>query len=99
MKEIKAYECDYSKRIYKTKAAMKKHESRCFLNQDNKACWLCKYKVLQINDDDENVFSCAKLNKDVKEVAKDMNTKYFFKQDAIMNCEYFELKYNTNKEQ
>ena len=91
MKEIKAYQCDSCNRIYKTKAAMKKHESRCFLNQENKACWMCKYREIDIADDCSDFNFCTKLDKSVKSASKDMGKQYFQKQDSIMDCEHFEL--------
>lgn len=41
MKEIKAFACDYCKKIYRHKSSAKRHENRCFYNPKNKACISC----------------------------------------------------------
>ena len=40
--EIKAYECEHGcKKILRTKQGMKKHEMKCWLNPERKACLSC----------------------------------------------------------
>lgn len=41
MKEIKAYQCDFCKRISKTKGFMTEHEKECYLNPISRACETC----------------------------------------------------------
>lgn len=42
MKTITAYECEFCKKILKTKRAMKSHEFVCFKNTASKSCITCK---------------------------------------------------------
>lgn len=43
MKAITAFECEFCKKLLKTKPAMKAHELRCFYNPISKSCIICKH--------------------------------------------------------
>jgi len=47
MKKITAFECEFCKRILKTKQAMKVHEPKCFKNPASKSCLTCKSLALR----------------------------------------------------
>jgi len=47
MKKITAFECDFCKRILKTKQAMKVHEPKCFKNPASKSCLTCNNLTLR----------------------------------------------------
>jgi hypothetical protein len=47
MKKITAFECEFCKRILKTKQAMKVHEPKCFKNPVSKSCLTCKSLTLR----------------------------------------------------
>jgi len=47
MKKITAFECEFCKRILKTKQAMKVHEPKCFKNPISKSCLTCKSLTLR----------------------------------------------------
>ena len=47
MKKIQVFECDYCKKILRSRSGMKKHEEKCFYNEETKSCILCKHLSLQ----------------------------------------------------
>jgi len=42
MKKITAFECEFCKKILRTKQGMKVHEPKCFKNSESKSCITCK---------------------------------------------------------
>lgn len=43
MKSITVFECDYCKKLYKSKSGILKHEKRCFNNPVTKSCISCQF--------------------------------------------------------
>ena len=43
MKEVKAYKCEFCKKVVTTKYYMKKHEKKCFNNAESKSCATCEW--------------------------------------------------------
>jgi len=43
MKKIKAYRCEYCKKILQSYSGMYKHEKACFYNKESRSCATCKY--------------------------------------------------------
>lgn len=48
MKTIKAYKCDYCKKVYQFKKSCVSHEKRCYKNPETKSCASCVF--LKQND-------------------------------------------------
>lgn len=46
MKKITAFECEFCKKILRTKQGMKIHEPKCFKNPFSKSCLTCKSLTL-----------------------------------------------------
>jgi hypothetical protein len=78
MKEIKAFECGYCRKMYRTESGVLKHEKFCNSNPQNyRACDGCAFLKTEIEEyekgDDyttdepvmgkRRVFECTKLNK------------------------------------
>jgi len=54
MYEVKAYHCSYCKKYGLSKAWIKKHEQKCFLNPETRSCATCEnYKIEPVDDPDE----------------------------------------------
>jgi len=47
MKEIKAFKCDFCKKILRSKSGMYLHENKCFYNPDSKSCVTCENLSLE----------------------------------------------------
>jgi len=43
MKTITAFECDFCKKLYRSKSGIGNHEKRCFHNPETKSCISCKF--------------------------------------------------------
>lgn len=43
MKAITVFECDYCKKLYRSKSGILKHEKRCFHNPVTKSCISCQF--------------------------------------------------------
>lgn len=85
MKEIKAYQCEYCGKIYKTKRSAIDHSYICLLDPNNKGCWSCNNLI-----EDYMNNSCRAVNKKVRQVSIDLNNKtYNVKSDTIRNCKYY----------
>jgi len=54
MKSIKAYKCDYCKKILSSYSGMWKHEKKCFFNPESRSCVTCeKYHDRNLGIKDE----------------------------------------------
>jgi hypothetical protein len=53
MKEIKAYQCAYCKKVSRTITGIKLHEKVCKSNPEVNLCSNCKYGILKYDDADE----------------------------------------------
>ena len=96
MKKITAFECEFCKRILKTKQAMKVHEPKCFKNPISKSCLTCKSFTLRSCIDGKPVTDNEELILEFKvEGTHHVCTRYMEADYNELNDEY---KYLENAE-